>query len=891
MPPDYSMIPSSPPHSENHIPSAPISIYEERYIEKPDQITDKVMKETKKITRSIMSIKSHCSNNHNKNEENCNTSMQTMNKNMNYNDSQNIVDTTAYSSNNYYSQEYNDNDIKFIDHTNNYNNNNNNYNNNNNIKNNNFNDNNIKINNFQDNNNFNNLNNNNENINKNIFESFENMFISYFLKNEHPMDFSLYDYNEINSIINLTLNYIYNFIQKNNNLTNENKKEINILMEKFLTNIIKPLLNDNTDVKILRNMVKKIFDKKLFEQIFKINEPIFEEKIVEHFYNLLLKFMDILYFKDNNKFSEILDAVIEFYKKIRIPNYNGKGKNESNLIKFIYNILYKTIENMQILANKCIKNNLISLLISGIENEHPLNYEIIFKILKIIIKNTEDYNKKLFPNDVKEKYDDDSKEEFLNKSLIKQLFLKNNINQLFFDNDRNLLNILIKIFQNEDRQFTYKYNLFCLPYLMEYSIKNKKSVVLFLEFCYNIIDIKDKYCLERIKQILGIPTLIIKPKSQINQKWPLFGAELIKNNNKDLKTKIYKYISLYKMKFCILSYLLPYEEENENENNDNILLDLEKRKTLIYQLITKILKDGGNYYIFKYLYLLPARSLSYNNSYEELNSYIKDNTLFKLDDLKNVEETFIKKINYELNDLLIKKNPDNKDIQKIDEPEIPEEIKENNPYNEKINKFIGFIPDFLPGQIVKEEIQLIAKTDNLQIIRIEYFTKFYNIKEINNIINEDIEEEEINNNKNINNDEIIDENEKVIKVGVLNENYQRNENKLMNIISKKLENTNKLIIEDRTISNEENVINSVITYIFINNKPIKNKIYANVKLNNNLNIEIKDNMCYNESLFDFVDRHNFVDFLDINRIQKDEKFIQKDDLYITVSSKAYKNKI
>ena len=50
-------------------------------------------------------------------------------------------------------------------------------------------------------------------------------------------------------------------------------------------------------------------------------------------------------------------------------------------------------------------------------------------------------------------------------------------------------------------------------------------------------------------------------------------------------------------------------------------------------------------------------------------------------------------------------------------------------------------------------------------------------------------------------------------------------------------------------------------------------------------------MCYNESLFDFVDRHNFVDFLDINRIQKDEKFIQKDDLYITVSSKAYKNKI
>jgi len=124
MPPDYSMIPSSPPHSENHIPSAPISTYEERYTENQDQITDEIMKETKKITQSIMSIKSLCSN-QNKNNENINTSLQTMNKNINYDDDQNIVNTITYSSNNNYNQEYNDNDIKFINRSNNYDNNNN----------------------------------------------------------------------------------------------------------------------------------------------------------------------------------------------------------------------------------------------------------------------------------------------------------------------------------------------------------------------------------------------------------------------------------------------------------------------------------------------------------------------------------------------------------------------------------------------------------------------------------------------------------------------------------------------------------------------------------------------------------------------------------------------
>ena len=113
----------------------------------------------------------------------------------------------------------------------------------------------------------------------------------------------------------------------------------------------------------------------------------------------------------------------------------------------------------------------------------------------------------------------------------------------------------------------------------------------------------------------------------------------------------------------------------------------------------------------------------------------------------------------------------------------------------------------------------------------------------------------------------------------------------MNKISKKLQSKNKLIVEDGTMSDDENIINSLVRYILINKKPIKNKIFAKVNLNQNLNIHAKDNICYNEFLFDYVDRHNYVDFLDINRIKKGEKFIKKDDIYINLDSKAYLNKI
>ena len=724
------------------------------------------------------------------------------------------------------------------------------------------------------------------NANQKSFDKFEEYFNTYFLKDKSQIDINLYDINEKNNIINLAMFNIINYI-KNYQLTEENKKQINYEMEKLLNNIIKVLISDTTDMRVLENLVSIMFNKNVIEKIFKINEPVFDEKIVKEFFDLAIKLMDILYFKNRLTYQNIKDTIVEYYKDVRrSSNYNGNY--DSNPIKYIYKILYKTIENTEDLVIQCLKDNLIFLLFSKIENEHPSNHETIFNIVKTLIRGTEDFNKKLFPNEVKEK-NDVSKEEFPEKNLIRQLFLKNkNLNHLLFDIDRKLLIIILKIFENKDQKFTNEYNISLLPELMEYSIKSKK-VMFFLELCFNLIDIKDNLCIERMKQIIGIPTMIIKP-NQKNQKWPLFGFELIKSNNNDLKTQIYRYTSIYKNKFCILSYVLPDESE-PNENNEKKILELDSIKTVIYQLIIKCLINGGNYCLFKYLYLLPARSISYNNAYEELKTFIANQLLYKLDDLKSVEDTFIEKINYELNELLKQRNPNSKNIKKIEKPKIPKEIEDNNPESPIIYSFLGFIPDFIPGEIAKEEVQLLNKTDNLELIRIEYFTKYYNIEELNDAIKNGKQKENINDKIDIKKEEIIDEKENVIKVDISNRDYQKEENKLLNKISKKLQNQNKLIVEDGTILDDENIINSLVRYILINKKPIKNKIFAKVNLNQNLNIHAKDNICYTEFLCDYVDRHNYVDFLDINRIKKGEKFIKKDDIYINLSSKAYLNKI
>ena len=704
---------------------------------------------------------------------------------------------------------------------------------------------------------------------------------------------------ELNDIIYIAFFDIFLKAQKSE-YTEEEKYDINNNMKKIIKNIIKPLTVENTNASILETIQKALMKSNSLEIIFSNHKPIFEENVVKDIYDCICNLNKILNNKNMLSMHDVFINIINYFIKIKTsPDY--KGSDETHPIKYIYGIILNLIKDNNDLQIICVEEeNLIYKLIEGIENECPTNQTNIIIILKILIKVTDDYNEAM-TNLVKEK--DKNKTIKISykinyKNQIKTIFLNKNINELIFDKDSDLLFILIKILQYKDKDFSDKYNIIILPSLLDLSIKNQK-LMKFIELCYNIIDIKDNICLSRMKQILGFPTMIIKPKLNKNkqkQKWPIFGAELIKNNNNNLKTEIYKYTCFYKKKqLCILSYILPYSGEQKYNNK---LLTHDNIKEMVKNILLKCLLKPTNYCIFKYLYLIPARSLYYKNVYEELKDIIKGDSSYDHKNTNQIEEIFIQKINYELNEMYKKRNPNNKNVklEKIEEPVLPNDIVQCNPNISILEEFLGFNPDYIPGEIVKEEIQTIINTRYLKLIRIEYFTTYYKIDDLKKIINENKEinldnkkENKYNNNDDKN--EKLDEKEKTITIDISNIEYQKEENKLIFDVSQKLgRSVKKFIIEDGKIQFDDNVINSLIRYILINKKPINNRMRAHINLKNELNLHIKDNVCIPEYLIDYVDKHNYVDFLDINRIKKDEKFLEKDDIFISIDSKAYINK-
>ena len=731
---------------------------------------------------------------------------------------------------------------------------------------------------------------------KAIENKIEGIFNDIFINIEDSKEIKeKYNSVELNDIINITLFDIFQKAKKSE-LTWEEKNEINNNMKKIIKNIIKPLSDDNMNPSCLETIQKSLTNNINLEKIFSNDNPIFEENVVRDIYECINELNRLLNYKNVLVIYNEFENVIKYFKKIKTsPNY--KGSDEYHPIKYIYNIIKDITQNNKELQTKCIEENLINMLMQGIEKESHTNQTNIFLILKLLIKLTDDYDEKIFYIEKKEKDDKNRILQIKYKNQIKTIFLRNEINELFFSRDMELLIIFIKILEYKDEEFTDKYNITCLPSLLEYSTKNH-TIINFIKLCYNIIDIRDDICIRRMKQLLGFPTMIIKPKlnkENKEQKWPIFGAELIKNNDNDLKTQIYKYTCFSKKKqLCVLSYLLPYSGDKKNNNE---LLTLDNIKRMIHELLLLCLEGHSNYYIFKYLYLLPARNLYYKNVYEELKDIIKDNSSYNLKNTSKNENDFTQKVEYELNEIYKKRYPNNKEIEikKLEEPVLPNNIVKYNQNLTLVEEFLGFNPDFIPGKIIREEIQTIVNTRYLQLIRIEYFTTYYKINDLKKLINENKEINEDNEkekeNKNIDTKEKLSEEGKTITVDISNINYQKEENKLMMDVSEKLGPTvNKFIIEDGTIQSDDNVINSLIRYILINKKPFNNRMNAKINLKRDLKAHIKDNVCIPEYLIDYVDRHNYVDFLDINRIKKDEKLLDKDDIFISIDSKAYINK-
>jgi hypothetical protein len=69
-------------------------------------------------------------------------------------------------------------------------------------------------------------------------------------------------------------------------------------------------------------------------------------------------------------------------------------------------------------------------------------------------------------------------------------------------------------------------------------------------------------------------------------------------------------------------------------------------------------------------------------------------------------------------------------IEKINGKILPDDIREYNPDTKFIESINKYSFEYIPGEIVKKEIKIITQTKYMEIIRIEYFTKFYSVESI-----------------------------------------------------------------------------------------------------------------------------------------------------------------
>ena len=678
----------------------------------------------------------------------------------------------------------------------------------------------------------NNLNYDNENTEISEIDFRKKEILNEFIKSDkfiHTL--ALLNNMQKTKLLELTLDKIAETL-KQNNLTRKMKKDLLNELNYYLKNLVYPLINSN---------------KKSEDNITKIKDLLLSEGYISLIFNIESDDMDNseIFYKCLKKMIEtngndILNSIYEIWIEIT-KNCNKNFNITKDNMKYFYSLMNDIIKDNNELITKSIKDNLLFYnVLQNIEKSSDNCAKEIIKLLKTLLKGTKDYIK--ITNCFENKEDKINNEPPLyNKNGIKEL-INIKVVKIFFDNDREFLNLLIPILQASEQNykgFCKDFNTELLSELIEYTFSKNKIEEIF-SLLYNIISIKDDSCLERMKDLLGYPSLVVLPKKDIlteNEqnvyRWPLFGESLIKYNNNKINTKIYKYTNYCNNGTCILSYL--FEEDKKYALPSNSTCDI---NTLKYQLIQRCFLNGGNYHIFKYLFLLPATSLQYNNLYEELKSDIPKDKIVELSKNENIEQYFIEKVNYEIS-LLNEDNSKN-------EPKVPNEIKICSTEIEKIKKFRGCIPDYLPGTIRKKVIEILASSEFMNLIRIEYFTEYKTIDEVKNqnVI------QEINDNK------VKDEKEDFTSEKDTNnfEFHQVSHYSEREFIDKVINDKKRVIIQEDT---NKKIICSYIRYMLDNKKPINNDMTAYLKFSDE---KVDNNVFIPRIIKDSIDRYNYVNF-------------------------------
>ena len=644
-------------------------------------------------------------------------------------------------------------------------------------------------------------------LNKQLLKKYKNILLTKskevdFRKDEIKTD------SDKQCVLSILLGDYMQKIKSNNSFDDNDTREINEGFIFLKERLVDPIISEDADINLLQIINEHLGDEdncsKLFcnsNGYFSSDKPLLTNENCEKYVEILEKLINIFnnkssYMNYREELEKILNTLMYLIKtsKTKKGNYlsssndmddddeneNDSDKSDREGIIYVYKLLYKLAKEHEDLCKVFISRDIVEKIINKLpEHIKPIR-NIICDVVLYSLKQLEEYNKKYFNLAEDEK---EGKISVNTSGLFSRHYIKSNQTTILYNERPEILKILFTIIGQNNSDNISEIKEFSEQIFKKYENDPEKLYPL-LDIISSQIQINDRFTYDRFTTIVGYPSLVVRPipkeedednennsyrsnsdnendnkdsdkeeenkkakaNKKVKQKWPLFGERLIDGN---INKEIYEYILSnhnYSYK-CLLAILFPSEYRRLDENNKIIKISEEKKKEVLLDMIKSIFNERNNYPLFKYLYLMPARSLLHKNLYSEIISYLDINNIvpapFDLEKMKEKEtkyKEFVEKEVKGIIDAAVKRDENPEESRRYnyyrgdsDENDYDDDIYEGMFFecNDKNMKFFtGFIADSIPGEIIREDIFGIAQNSQLAMYRIHYYTKYYQIDEL-----------------------------------------------------------------------------------------------------------------------------------------------------------------
>lgn len=672
---------------------------------------------------------------------------------------------------------------------------------------------------------------NNDDSTEKFFESITSQFQSYIERCKGKIKLSKNI--KLSSLMNVVIRNIIEITDQANWNIQQRMSDISTRLSSYIT-LLEYCISESQDC--LNIFVSSFIKEKNITLIFSMDKTYVP--IMTQVKNILLNIITEYNNKDNSAIAEnlvncILDQSNAYGKERQVPFYEllyevMKYVNEDKLEMLFNNKYISHLVSSLIKLNSLRTNDISTYNISQRYDENdesnprnkPQN-QIIIDIIYYMLKRTILFNaNSLIPDSHKTEKDkrlyryDDDLSEFRLQSLIDMIY---QIDFVFFVD-------LMKLLQINNKDFIDESMMELCDYFegVNFDCENGEEIQKLFNAMYEMLDIKDGYQFRRYTLLLGYPSPIVDESGE-NANYPIYGLKLMKSKNDSYMRFISQ--NHFNDTNCVLAKLFEFEDKiNKNQNimTDN---DIELFITLIFELLKR---TRNNFALFKYLYLLPCRSLSYDNCLDELIDIIKTQIL-KLptesqSKFTSMVTSYLKDIEPKITIISkqqakyysqIQPDPENDmDIYYESENEDSDLFTENE-INE-MNWFNGFRCDYIANELVREEISHVCNGEGLTLLRIEYFSTIAPIDYFHPSKTEIQfgKETQESSNENDEGDAKIDETDNSITYDI--RSRKGNEKLFMRLISTKAHNTDKKIIMVNTALQNEKCYNTLTRYVVTN---------------------------------------------------------------------------